>query len=110
MINGVTQLVMTKADVLDNFDAISAATAYETENGVTDELPFDMVTNCPKPVYKAYKGWKTDLTGVRNFGDFPSEVQDYIQEVEDILEIPFSIISVGPGREQLVLKPTKIMA
>lgn len=110
MINGVTQLVITKADVLDDFDEISAATAYETENGLTDELPFDMVTNCPKPVYKAYKGWKKDLTGIRNYGDFPSEVQDYIQELEDILEVPFSIISVGPGREQLVLRTTPTMA
>lgn len=110
MINGVTQLVITKADVLDDFEELSAATAYETENGTTDELPFDMVTNCPKPVYKAYKGWKTDLTGIRNYGDFPNELQDYIQELEDILEVPFSIISVGPGREQLVLRPTTTMA
>jgi adenylosuccinate synthase len=110
MINGVTQLVMTKADVLDDFEEISAAIAYKTENGVTDELPFDMVTNCPKPVYKAYKGWKKDLTGIRNFADFPTELQDYVQEMEDILEVPFSILSVGPGREQLVLKPTKAMA
>lgn len=110
MINGVTQLVMTKADVLDDFDEISAATAYKTENGVTDELPFDMVTNCPVPVYKAYKGWKKDLTKIRNFSDFPTELQDYVQEMEDILEVPFSILSVGPGREQLVLKPTKTMA
>jgi len=106
MINGVTQLVMTKADILDDFDEFSAATAYETENGTTDELPFDMVTNCPKPVYKAYKGWKKDLTGLRKFEDFPNELQDYIQEMEAILETPFSIISVGPGREQLVLRPT----
>ncbi len=110
MINGVTQLVMTKADVLDKFDEVSAATAYETENGITDELSFDMVTNCPKPVYKAYKGWKKDLTGIRNFGDFPTELQEYVQEMESMLEIPFSIISVGPGREQLVLRPETTMA
>lgn len=107
MINGVTQLVMTKADVLDIFDEVCAATAYETVDGTTDEVPFDMVTNCPKPIYKAYSGWKTDLTSIRNFADFPTALQDYVCELEKLLEIPFSIISVGPGREQLVLRSTE---
>lgn len=103
MINGVTQLVMTKADVLEIFEEVYAATAYKVNGVETQQLPFDMVNNCPTPVYKKYKGWKTDLSGIRNFGDFPSEVQDYIRDLEAFLGVPFSIISVGPGREQLVL-------
>lgn len=103
MINGVTQLVMTKADVLEIFEDVYAATAYKVNGVETQQLPFDMVNNCPIPVYKKYKGWKTDLSGIRNFGDFPTEVQDYIRDLEAFLGVPFSIISVGPGREQLVL-------
>ena len=107
MINGVTQLVITKGDVLDNFDEIQAATAYVVDGKATDQLPFDMVTDCPKPIYKAYKGWKTDLTTIRSYAEFPAELQHYLQELEAILEVPFSIISVGPGREQLVLRSSE---
>jgi adenylosuccinate synthase len=110
MINGVTQLVMTKADVLDSFDEIQAATSYNAEGKETDEVPFDMVTNCPQPIYKAYKGWNTDLTKIRKYDDFPSELRSYIEEVEALLETPFTIISVGPGREQLVLRTAEAMA
>jgi len=104
MINGVTQLVMTKADVLDQFEEISAATTYQYQGQETDEVPYDMVTDCPQPIYKAYKGWKTDTTKIRNFEAFPTPLKAYIQEVESYLGIPFSIISVGPGREQLVVR------
>ncbi|MCH2021519.1 MAG: adenylosuccinate synthase [Saprospiraceae bacterium] len=104
MINGVTQLVMTKADVLDHFDTLEAANAYNVAGDEIDEVPFDMVTVCPEPIYKTYKGWKSDLTGVRKYEDFPAELQNYIQEIEVILGVPFSIISVGPGREQLVIR------
>lgn len=105
MINGVTQLVMTKADVLDLFETVEAATAYELADGKqTDEVPFDMAQNCPKPVYQSYTGWQTDLTGIRQYEAFPDTLKTYIQAIEDILEVPFSMISVGPGREQLVLR------
>jgi adenylosuccinate synthase len=104
MINGVTQLVMTKVDVLDAFEELCAATAYQTAEGVTNELPFDLCNNCPTPVYTSYPGWKTDLTQMRQFEDFPAAVQNYVQAMEDALGVPFSIISVGPGRDQLVIK------
>lgn len=104
MINGVTQLVMTKVDVLDDFEELCAATAYKTADGETNEMPFDLTNNCPAPVYKTYTGWQTDLTKVRQYKDFPAPLQQYVQEMEDALGVPFSIISVGPGRDQLVLK------
>lgn len=103
MINGVTQLVMTKADVLEIFDEINAATAYSVNGVETQQVPFDMNHNCPAPIYKKYKGWKVDLSGIRNFADFPMEVQNYVRDLEGFLGVKFSIISVGPGREQLVL-------
>ncbi|MDC0230749.1 adenylosuccinate synthase [Aureispira] len=104
MINGVTQLVMTKADVLDHFENIEAAKAYSVAGQETDEVPFDMVTDCPKPIYTTYNGWKSDLTVIRKYDDFPVELQNYIHDVEGTLGVPFSIISVGPGREQLVVR------
>lgn len=111
MINGVTQLVMTKVDVLDEFEELCAATAYQTAEGITNELPFDLSNNCPTPIYKSYPGWQTDLTNIRQYQDFPAPVQHYIQEMEEALGVPFSIISVGPGRDQLVLKePTVVSA
>lgn len=106
LLNGVTQLVMTKVDILDNFDTFSAATAYQDgQDSTTQQVPFDMSNHCPTPVYQTYKGWKTDLTGVRTYADFPAPLQQYIQEMENYLQVPFTIISVGPGRDQLVLRP-----
>lgn len=104
MLNGVTQLVMTKVDVMNEFDTIKAAKAYNYKGTETTELPFDMVTECPTPIYKDYAGWREDLTGVRSFEAFPKSVQDYIVDLEQILETPISIVSVGPGREQLVIR------
>lgn len=104
MINGVTQLVMTKVDVLDEFEELCAATAYQTAEGETNELPFDLSNNCPAPIYKSYLGWQRDSTKICQYEDFPTPVQNYIEEIEEVLGVPFSIISVGPGRNQLVLK------
>lgn len=105
LLNGVTQLVMTKVDVLDDFDALKAATAYQRADGsTTQQVPFDMANDCPTPVYNTYKGWKTDLTGVRDYTAFPAPLQQYIQDMEEQLGVPFTIVSVGPGRDQLVLR------
>ena len=94
---------------MDIFDNVYAATAYIVDGKETDQLPFDMVANCPKPVLKKYEGWKTDLTGIRQFEDFPASLQLYIRDLEAYLEVPFSIISVGPGREQLVLREAETL-
>ncbi len=98
---------MTKVDVLDQFDELCAATAYQTDEGETNELPYDLSNNCPTPVYKTYPGWQTDTTKARQFADFPAPLQQYVQEMEEALGVPFSIISVGPGRDQLVLREAK---
>lgn len=104
MINGVTKLVMTKADVLDDFDKLSAGIAYKYQGASTDEVPYDMVTECPEPIYEEFQGWKQDLTKIRHYDNFPEALKKYIQAMEKHLELDFYIISVGPGRDQLVMR------
>ena len=104
MINGVTQLIMTKGDVLSNFDTIKAATAYKLADGtLIEEFPFEL-TDDVKPVYKELKGWKEDLTGLKSEDEFPRELKDYITYLENELEVPIKIVSVGPDREQTIVR------
>ncbi|MGM0649240.1 MAG: adenylosuccinate synthase [Bacteroidota bacterium] len=100
MLNGVTQLIMTKADVLNNFKNIKVATAYHTKDGKTDELPFDLEN--ARPVYKNIKGWNQSLKNVRNGTEMPKELKDYIAWIEEETGVPVSIISVGPNRTQTI--------
>ena len=98
MINGVTQLVMMKSDVLDGFGTIKACTAYELPDGTrTATMPFD--TEGCKPVYTELEGWKTPLTAVRAEAEFPQAFKDYIAFLENELQRPIRIVSVGPDRE-----------
>ena len=101
MLNGVTQLIMTKTDVLDAFDTIKVATAYSLNGELTDQLPFDLEADV-KPVYTELPGWNTDLTGIRNREQFPQELTDYIQFLEKELQVPIKYVSVGPDREQII--------
>ena len=101
MLNGVTQLIMTKTDVLDSFDTIRVATAYSVNGELTDQLPYDLNADV-KPVYTELPGWKTDLTGVRNKEQFPAELREYISFLEKELQVPLKFVSVGPDREQII--------
>jgi len=101
MLNGVSQLIMTKTDVLDTFDTIRVATAYSIQGELTDQLPFDLEADV-QPVYTEMPGWKTDLTGVRSREQFPRELNDYIQFLEKELQVPIKYVSVGPDREQII--------
>ncbi len=101
MLNGVTQLVMTKADVLDSFANIKIATAYKKGNEIIDEFPY-LLTDDTEPVYTTLKGWNTSLTDIRTAKDFPQELNDYILFLEDQLGIPVSYVSVGPDRKQII--------
>ncbi|MCG8580485.1 MAG: adenylosuccinate synthase [Bacteroidales bacterium] len=104
MINGVTQLIMTKGDVLSGFETIKAATAYKLPDGtVTEEFPFEL-TDDVEPIYEEIKGWKEDLTGVKSEDEFPQELKDYIAYLEKQLEVPITIVSVGPDREQTIVR------
>ncbi|MCK5704205.1 MAG: adenylosuccinate synthase, partial [Cyclobacteriaceae bacterium] len=105
MINGVTQLSMMKADVLDTFDEISVCTHYKLKNGaLTDELPFDLCSEDITPVYKTLKGWNVDITGITDFNSLPTKLIDYVVFLEEELKVPISIISVGPNRVQTIFK------
>lgn len=101
MLNGVTQLIMTKTDVLDTFDVIKVATAYSVNGELTDQMPFDLDAEV-LPVFTEMPGWKTDLTGVRSKEQFPKELKDYISFLEKELKVPVKYVSVGPDREQII--------
>lgn len=104
MINGVTQLIMTKADVLSGFKTIKACTHYEYRGQQVDYFPYDITNNEAKPVYKELSGWNSDLTGLSNENEFPQELVDYIAFLETELEIPITVVSVGPDRKQTIIR------
>lgn len=104
MINGVTQLIMMKADVLSDFDTIQVATAYNVNGVVTEEFPFEVVDADIAPIYTELPGWKCDLTGLRSENEFPEELNNYITWLEAELGVPIRIVSVGPDREQTIVR------
>ena len=104
MINGVTQLIMTKADVLSEFDSIKACTGYKYKGEVIDFMPFDVVGEELVPVYDELEGWTEDLTGLNSIDEIPETLQTYIDYLERILETPITIVSVGPDRSQTLLR------
>jgi adenylosuccinate synthase len=104
MINGVTQLNMTKADVLDDFDTIQACTHYKYKGGTIDYMPYSIDEGLVEPVYTEIKGWNTDLTGIRSTDEFPKELEDYVQFLDRELRIPITVVSVGPDRTQTILR------
>ena len=101
MLNGVTELIMMKADVLDKFDTIKVCVGYEINGEVVEHFPFELSDDV-KPVYAELKGWKTDLSGVLSQNEFPEALKNYIRFIEDEMGIPVTIASVGPNREQTI--------
>ena len=102
-VNGVTQLIMMKSDVLDGFDTIKACVAYK-QNGVQiDHFPYD-IEHGIEPVYVEMDGWQTDMTGFTSEEQFPKAFNDYIAFLEKELETPISIISIGPDRDQTIIR------
>ncbi len=104
MVNGVTQLNMTKADVLSIFDEIKVCTHYIYNGEKIDYLPYDLNTGELAPVYKSLAGWNKDLTGLSLESEFPQELNDYIDYLERELETPITVVSVGPNRNQTILR------
>lgn len=104
MINGVTDLIMTKPDVLCGFEKIKVCTAYKIADKTFDYLPYDVVNQKIDPVYKEIKGWMQDLTEVRSEKDFPQDFSNYIAYLEKELEVTISIVSVGPDRKQTIIR------
>lgn len=102
MVNGVTQLIMMKSDVLDGFDTIRVCTAYEKDGVQTTDMPYD--TEGWKAVYEDLPGWKTDLTQMTSEQQFPLQLRDYISYIEKEAATPITIVSVGPDRAQTIMR------
>jgi adenylosuccinate synthase len=104
MINGVTELMMMKADVLSHLEIIQVCTHYNYQGKKIDYLPFDYSPELLSPVYKDLKGWKKDLTGLNNVDQMPEELNQYIAFIEHEVGVPISIVSVGPDRTQTLMR------
>jgi len=109
-INGVTQLIMMKADVLSGFNELKVCTQYELNGNKTSHIPFDVVNNELKPVYITIKGWQADLTGCRAMDELPAEFMEYIKFIEEEVKVPITVISLGPDREQTIIRNELVVA
>jgi len=101
MIDGVTELIMMKADVLDDFDTIDVCTKYKINGQLTEDFPYELDGN-EEPIYESLPGWKKPLTGVTSEKNFPAELNSYIKYIESKLNVPIRIVSVGPDRSQTI--------
>ncbi|MGB7527313.1 adenylosuccinate synthase [Sphingobacterium cellulitidis] len=103
MINGVTELIMMKADVLDTFDKIYVCTHYKYQGETIDYMPYEIITHQPEPILKEVEGWNTDLTGIRSKDEIPAALNNYISFLEQELNVPIKYLSVGPDRTQTIV-------
>lgn len=103
MINGVTQLIMMKSDVLDQFDTIKACVGYRIGGEEIDYFPYE-ITDDVEPIYTELPGWKTDMTKMKSESEFPEAFNNYLDFLEDQLNVPIKIVSVGPDREQTIVR------
>jgi adenylosuccinate synthase len=102
MINGVTQLIMMKSDVLDDFETIRACVAYKVNGKETRNFPFSIEDGSVEPVYVDIPGWKTPMTAITKEEQFPAAFKSYIEFLEKELATPITIVSVGPDRTQTI--------
>ena len=103
MIDGVTELIMMKADVLDTFDTIKVATGYKVDGVETDQVPYDTYAEV-EPIYKEFKGWNKDLSQITREEELPFEFMNYVRFIEKELNVPISVISLGPDRVQTMFR------
>ena len=103
MIDGVTKLIMMKSDVLDDFDTIKACVAYKVNGEEIDHFPFD-ISEGVEPVYVELPGWKTPMSKMKGEDEFPEEFNNYLSFLEEELGVPVKIVSVGPDREQTIVR------
>ena len=107
LVGGLTSIALTKADVFDTFDEIKVCTAYkDTRNGqIYKSYPTDVFMHkYLEPVYETHKGWKSDISQIREYGKLPENCRKYLERLEELLGVPVSIVSVGPDREQTIFK------
>ncbi len=104
MVDGVTQLIMMKSDVMNDFDTIKVAVAYDMNGRQTDEFPYSVDGVEINPVYREFQGWKCDLRDCRRYEDFPEAFRRYVEFIEQETGVPVKIISVGPDREETIVR------
>ena len=103
-INGVTQLMMMKGDVLSGFDTLKICTSYKYKGSEIEHLPYNIEPENVSPIYKEFKGWEADLTGMTTYDELPVELKAYIEFIEKVVEVPIQIVSVGPDRKQTITR------
>ena len=103
-INGVTKLMMMKGDVLSGFKKVKICTSYQINGIEIDYFPYDTNADNLKPIFKELPGWDEDLTSITRFSDLPKNFVKYISFLENALEVPIEIVSVGPDRKQTIFK------
>ena len=103
MIDGVTELIMMKADVLDTFETIKVCTGYKVDGVETDQVPYDTYAEI-EPIYKEFKGWNKDLSQITREEELPFEFMNYVRFIEKELNVPISVISLGPDRVQTIFR------
>ncbi|MFP4064305.1 MAG: adenylosuccinate synthase [Bacteroidales bacterium] len=104
MINGVTRLIMTKVDVMNNLPRIRVCTGYQSGDQVSEVLPLDYDPDGFSPVFKEMKGWETSIEGFESFEELPQALLDYVKFIEDYVNVPVDVISTGPDRKQILVK------
>lgn len=107
LVGGLTSIALTKIDVFDQFEEIKLCTAYKDKRDgkIYTSYPTNVyIHKYLEPVYETHPGWKKDITGIRNYWDLPDNARSYLERLEEVLETPISIVSVGPDREQTIVK------
>jgi adenylosuccinate synthase len=102
MLNGVTDLVMMKSDVMNDFDLINICTGYEVNGQTVQDLTYETLSNPVKPLYQSFPGWKQSLHDIRSFDQLPSKLKEYTSFIEGTVGLPVKILSSGPGREETI--------
>ncbi|MBU1078572.1 MAG: adenylosuccinate synthase [Spirochaetes bacterium] len=111
MLNDISSLIMTKADVMNSFKAIKICTKYKYKNTEFKHFPMDRnIVKHIKPVYITMKGWNSATDHIKKYSQFPAPLKDYVKYIEDYLEVPVSLISVGPKRSQSIIKNRKAIS
>lgn len=110
MLNGVTQLVLTKIDILNIFEKIQAGVHYQINGENTEQLPYDVCNEEIKPIWHELEGWNSDLTVAKTYDELPTEAKSFIRFIEEKLEVPVTMISTGPERKSLILREVEAVA
>lgn len=103
MVNGVTQIIMTKSDILDNLDELKVCNSYNVNGEEHRMVPFQMNKVKIEPAYKAFEGWKKDISSIKTYSEMPQQMKTYIAYLNEYLGVPVKYISNGPGRDQIVV-------